>query len=165
MVTKQLQERFGWSVTDVDQSDAAVALTGADGRIEIGSALWDQLVAFGEAHSPEECCGVGIGPAGRVCEFLPVINVHEAPVTRYEISAADQLHIFQRADDRDWDVTLVFHTHPATEPYPSVTDISLAGWPDAVYAILGLGGETPLLRAYEIRDGNVTELAVQAGPR
>lgn len=117
-----------------------------------------QLEAFGRAMAPNECCGVGIGPPGEVAEFHPVPNTHETPVTRYQIAADDQLRIYKRALERDWDITLVFHTHPATEAYPSATDIGLASWPDAVYAILSLADDAPHLRAFRIVDGRVAEL-------
>jgi proteasome lid subunit RPN8/RPN11 len=123
--------------------------------------LWEELVAFGRAEKPKECCGIGIGPTGEVTEFHQLENVHEEPVTRYEISARDQLRLHLHAEDQGWDTTLVFHTHPATEPYPSATDLALAGWPDAVYAIMGLADpDAPILRAYRIVGGEVTELAV-----
>ncbi|MBC7643580.1 MAG: M67 family metallopeptidase, partial [Thermoleophilia bacterium] len=132
-------------------------------RLVLPTDLYDRLVAFGQTVAPEECCGIGIGPTGEIAEFHPLVNVHHEPVTRYEASAADQLRLYLRADERGWDTTFVFHTHPATEPYPSVTDVALAAWPDAVYAILGLANEQPLLRAYRIIDEVITELPFTAG--
>jgi proteasome lid subunit RPN8/RPN11 len=129
-------------------------------EFHVSPELLERMVAHGRAWAPKECCAVGIGPVGEVAEFHELDNVHETPVTRYEIASADQLRLHLRCEDEGWDTTLVFHTHPATEPYPSATDLQLAGWPDATYAIMGLAGEEPLLRAYRIVDGVVTELAV-----
>jgi proteasome lid subunit RPN8/RPN11 len=127
----------------------------------VGPQLLGDFIDLARAEKPKECCGIGLGPAGVIQEFHALENVHEEPVTRYEISAKEQLRLHLRAEDRGWEITLVFHSHPATEPYPSVTDISLAGWPDAVYAIIGMADpELPLLRAYRIVDGVVTELDV-----
>lgn len=176
MVTNDAeQDRIDW--TSVSEADSLNALYGWQGagvravadpeRDEPGLVLvprlWERMQAFGLTEKPRECCGVGIGPAGEVREFHPLENVAAEPVTRYEIAADDQLRIHKRAAAQGWDVTLVFHTHPATDPVPSVTDRSLAGWPDAVYAILGLGGAQPDLRAWRIRggvDGEVTQLLV-----
>lgn len=149
---------YGWRWEPEDAalpSPVRVSATPAhgDGGLVLVPHLWERLQAFGRTMSPHECCGVGIGPPGEVREFHPVENVHESPVTRYEISAADQLRLYRRAEERGWDVTLVFHTHPATDPVPSATDRALAGWPAAVYAILGLGGERADLRAWRIVDG------------
>jgi proteasome lid subunit RPN8/RPN11 len=124
--------------------------------------LYDELVAFGLDNVPNECCGIGLGPVGEVAEFHRLKNVHETPQTRYEISAADQLRMFHRAEEMGWEITMVFHTHPLTEPFPSATDIALAGWPDAVYVILGCGTMPPVMRAYFIRDGIVEETIAPA---
>ncbi|MCW2924071.1 MAG: Mov34/MPN/PAD family protein [Thermoleophilia bacterium] len=131
-----------------------------EGAFVVSGDLFGRMVEHARAAAPNECCGLGLGAPGAVAEFHPLDNVHETPVTRYEIAAADQLRLHLRAEDEGWDTTLVFHSHPATEPYPSATDLALAGWPDAVYAILGLAGPEPLLRAYRIRDGEVAELDV-----
>lgn len=134
------------------------------GRFVVSSVLFHALVTHARSTEPEECCGIGIGPVGSVAEFHPLANVHEQPVTRYEIASSDQLHLHLRAEDNEWETTLVFHSHPATEPYPSATDLSLAGWPDAIYAIMGLAGDEPELRAFRLRDGQVEELAVVVEP-
>lgn len=172
------QDEIDWS--QVTEAESLAALFGWQGEgvrvsaepegdapgLVLVPRLWERLQAFGLTEQPRECCGVGIGPVGEVREFHPLENVAAEPITRYEISAADQLRIHKRAAARDWDVTLVFHTHPATEPVPSVTDRTLAAWPDAVYAILGLGGADPDLRAWRIRggvDGEVTQLPVAGG--
>ena len=136
-----------------------LATVDADG-LRVSRGLFDRMVAHGRTWAPRECCGIGIGPFGTVAEFHELDNVHETPVTRYEIASRDQLRLHLRAEGEGWETTLVFHTHPATEPYPSATDLALAGWPDAVYAIMGLSGEAPLLRAYRIVDGIVDELDV-----
>jgi proteasome lid subunit RPN8/RPN11 len=130
--------------------------------IVVPPELWSAMVAHARAAAPEECCAIGIGPAGTVAEFHALANVHEQPVTRYEIDARDQLRLHLRAEVERWETTLVFHSHPATEPVPSITDTTLAGWPDAVYAILSLADpEAPLLRAWSIVDGASRELAVE----
>ncbi|MCW2959830.1 MAG: Mov34/MPN/PAD family protein [Thermoleophilia bacterium] len=131
-------------------------------RFDVSPELWEQLVTLARAEKPKECCGVGIGPVGEVARFHALENVHEEPITRYEISSKDQLRVHLEAEDNGWDVTLVFHSHPATEPYPSATDLALAGWPDAVYAIIGMADpDQPLLRAYRIVDAVITELDVR----
>jgi proteasome lid subunit RPN8/RPN11 len=153
---------YGW------QGDGVIATASpADGEpgLSLTPKLWERLQAFGLTEKPHECVGVGLGPVGEVREFHPVENIHEEPVTRYEISSKDQLRLYRRAEEQGWEITLVFHTHPATEPEPSVTDRSLAGGPAAVYAILGLADPVrPKLRAWQIVDDAVAELAVTGAP-
>lgn len=157
---EDLSARFGWRASE-DES-AGVGTT-PSGPVVIPAGLREKLLAFASDAAPNECCGIGIGPSGRIAEFHPLPNTHETPVTRYHIAPGDQMRVFKSALERDWDFTLVFHSHPATEPYPSVTDVSLAGWPDAVYIIAGLAGG-PRLRAYRIVGGQISELEIAVGP-
>lgn len=48
-----------------------------------------------------------------------------------------------------------WHSHPATPSRPSAEDIRLAFDKNATYCILSLAGETPVLNAFHIEDGNV----------
>jgi proteasome lid subunit RPN8/RPN11 len=61
-------------------------------------------------------------------------------------------------DDLGLDLVGIFHSHVATEAYPSRTDVELAAYPDAAYLILSLADQdAPVLRAFSIRDGQVSE--------
>ena len=53
---------------------------------------------------------------------------------------------------------MIYHSHTHTEAYPSATDIRLAAWPEAYYLIVSLENKAdPVLRAFHIQDGEVTE--------
>lgn len=148
---------YGWTVPEGHAGPACSPAAGGPGFV-VPAPLWERMQAFGLTMSPSECCAVGIGPIGELREFIPLEKAHEMPVTRCGISVADQLRIHQRCEERGWDVVLVFRTHPASEPEPSPTDRALAGWPGAVYAILGLGEAAPRLRSWRIATGEVVEL-------
>jgi proteasome lid subunit RPN8/RPN11 len=61
-------------------------------------------------------------------------------------------------EDADLELGAIYHSHTRTEPYPSQTDINLAFYPDSLYLIVGLADPAePKLRAFEIRDGMVSE--------
>ena len=56
--------------------------------------------------------------------------------TFYEMDPLEQLHAFRDMDDRDEELLVIYHSHTATEAYPSRTDISIAGYPDAHYVLV-----------------------------
>jgi proteasome lid subunit RPN8/RPN11 len=65
-------------------------------------------------------------------------------------------------DDRDEEPVVIYHSHSATEAYPSVTDINLASEPGAHYVLVSTrehgNNEGPVeFRSYRIIDGVVTE--------
>jgi [CysO sulfur-carrier protein]-S-L-cysteine hydrolase len=61
-------------------------------------------------------------------------------------------------DDRDEEPVVIYHSHTATEAYPSRTDISYASEPNAHYVLVSTreADETEF-RSYRIIDGEVTE--------
>ena len=52
----------------------------------------------------------------------------------------------------------------ASEAYPSATDVRLAFWPEAYYVLVSLmNREDPVVRAFRIEDGRVSEDEISAG--
>ena len=112
---------------------------------------------------PDEACGVIAGPAGsdRPERLIPMVNAARSP-TFYEFDSADLLALYREMDDRDEEPVVVYHSHTATEAFPSRTDIALASEPGAHYVLVST--RTPdddELRSFRIVDGVVTEEAVR----
>ena len=130
--------------------------------MKISRELYDQMVAHARAEAPNECCGMVASSDGEAVKVSAAENAAASPL-RYEIDGAEQYRIQMQIDDAGHDLGAIYHSHTRSEPYPSQTDINLAFYPDAMYVIVGLAGEEPEVRAYSIRDGQVTEaeLAVQ----
>jgi proteasome lid subunit RPN8/RPN11 len=108
------------------------------------------------------------GPEGsdRAERFVPMVNAAGSP-TFYEFDSAELLALYKDMDSRDEEPVVIYHSHTATEAYPSRTDIGLASEPHAHYVLVSTrdcfdeaGGITdgPVeFRSYRIIDGVVTE--------
>jgi proteasome lid subunit RPN8/RPN11 len=63
---------------------------------------------------------------------------------------------------RDEERIVIYHSHTATEAYPSRTDINIAGYPEAHYVLISTRDpDIHELRSYRIIDGQVTEEPVE----
>jgi [CysO sulfur-carrier protein]-S-L-cysteine hydrolase len=132
--------------------------------LTIEREIRDAIVAHARRDHPDEACGVVAGPAGsdRPTRFVPMRNAAQSP-TFYEFDSVDLLRLYQEMDDRDEEPVVIYHSHTATEAYPSRTDIGLAQEPGAHYVLVSTAdgadeGEGPLgLRSFRIVDGEVTE--------
>jgi proteasome lid subunit RPN8/RPN11 len=129
----------------------------------IAQEIVDAIVAHARRDHPDEACGVVAGPEGsdRPVRFIPMLNAAMSP-TFYEFDSADLLALYREMDDRDEEPVVVYHSHTATEAYPSRTDIGLAMEPNAHYVLVSTrehgNGDGPVeLRSYRIVDGEVTE--------
>ena len=112
---------------------------------------------------PNEACGILAGDRsafedGRAVRFHPLTNAEASPFL-YRIDPREQLHAMLAIDDADEVVWGIFHSHVASPARPSVTDIGLALYPDALYLICSLAEpDAPRVRAWSIQDGVVTEV-------
>jgi proteasome lid subunit RPN8/RPN11 len=136
----------------------------------IDSATYDAIVAHARRDHPDEACGVVAGPEGsdRPERFVPMLNAAMSP-TFYEFDSGDLFALYKEMDERDEEPVVIYHSHTATEAYPSRTDIALAQEPNAHYVLVSTrdGADSPSyggpveFRSYRIIDGEVTEEDVQ----
>jgi proteasome lid subunit RPN8/RPN11 len=131
--------------------------------LRIDRTTYDLIVAHARRDHPDEACGVVAGPAGsdRPERFVPMLNAARSP-TFYEFDSADLLALYREMDDGDEEPVVIYHSHTATEAYPSRTDISLAQEPGAHYVLVSTREPDHTdFRSYRILDGEVTEEEVE----
>ena len=125
----------------------------------IRADLVDAMVAHARADHPDEACGVIAGPEGsdRPERHIPMINAERSP-TFYRFDSGEQLKIWREMDNADEVPVVIYHSHTATEAYPSRTDVSYAAEPGAHYVLLSTRDpDRHEVRSYRIVDGVVTE--------
>jgi [CysO sulfur-carrier protein]-S-L-cysteine hydrolase len=123
----------------------------------------DEMVAHARRDHPDEACGVVAGRVGsdRPERFIPMVNAARSP-TFYEFDSLDLLKLYREMDDRDEEPVVVYHSHTATEAYPSRTDVSYASEPGAHYVLVSTREpDTVEFRSYRIVDGIVAEEEVR----
>jgi proteasome lid subunit RPN8/RPN11 len=134
----------------------------------IRADLVEEIVAHARRDHPDEACGVIAGPEGsdRPERFIPMLNAARSP-TFYEFDSGDLLRLYRDMDSRDEVPVVVYHSHTATEAYPSRTDISYASEPEAHYVLVSTRDDAAPnttghdLRSFRIVDGVVTEEEVE----
>ena len=130
--------------------------------LRIDRATYDAIVAHAREDHPDEACGVVAGREGsdRPERFIPMLNAARSP-TFYEFDSGDLLKLYREMDDRDEEPVVIYHSHTATEAYPSRTDITYANEPGAHYVLVSTadtdGAGDFQFRSYTIVDGVVTE--------
>src|SRR5512141_664008 len=120
----------------------------------------EEMITHARAEAPNECCGIIAGKDGRPMRLYRAINAEASPY-RYSVDAKDLLRIHRDADSNGWDFLVIYHSHTHTEAYPSPTDVRLATWPDAYYVLVSLMEERPVVRAFRIEDGTITEESIE----
>jgi proteasome lid subunit RPN8/RPN11 len=127
--------------------------------LTISRDLHDKIVAHARKDHPDEAGGVLAGPPGsdRPERFIPMTNAERSP-TFYRFDSAEQFRVWQDMDERDEEPVVIYHSHTATQAYPSRTDISYASEPGAHYVLVSTRDENETeFRSFRIVDGEVTE--------
>lgn len=126
-------------------------------------AIRDGIVAHAKRDHPDEACGIVAGPEGsdRAERLVEMVNAAGSP-TFYEFDSGELLALYKQMWDQDEEPVVVYHSHTATEAYPSRTDIGLASEPGAHYVLVSTrehgNSDGPVeFRSYRIIDGEVTE--------
>jgi proteasome lid subunit RPN8/RPN11 len=131
--------------------------------LRIERAHVDAMIAHARRDHPDEACGVIAGPEGsdEPMRFIPMLNAARSP-TFYEFDSADLLALYKEMAANDEEPVVIYHSHTATEAYPSRTDISYASEPNAHYVLVSTrDADAAEVRSYRIVDGVVTEEPVE----
>ena len=128
--------------------------------MRISKQIYEALLAHAREDVPNECCGL-IGGNGGVAKTVYRARNAEASPLRYNLDPQDQFRIMTEMEERGEELSAIYHSHTASPAYPSQTDINLAFYPEALYVIVGLAAEEPEVRAFHIRDGQVTEAELE----
>jgi len=131
--------------------------------LRIDRALYEAIIDHARRDHPDEACGVIAGPAGsdRPQRFIAMENAERSP-TFYRFDSLEQLKVWREMDDRDEEPVVIYHSHTATEAYPSRTDVSFASEPGAHYVLASTREpETTEFRSFRIVDGVIAEEPVE----
>ena len=132
---------------------------GSTSVLTIRRDLVDDIIAHAKQDHPDEACGVITGPEGSddPVRLVRMTNAARSP-TFFEFDSTEHKQLANELFEQDHEIVVVYHSHTATEAYPSRTDISLAAEPQAHYLLVSTAesgnGDGPVsVRSYRILVG------------
>src|ERR1700736_1683240 len=127
-------------------------------EIRVHARIVEEMLRHARSEPRMECCGLLAGVDGVITKIFPAKNVLASP-TAYEVAPQELFPLFRQMREEGLEHLGLYHSHPATENFPSPSDIELAGYPNEAYFIISLLPAVPHpVRAFSIRDGQVQEL-------
>ena len=109
------------------------------------------MLAHAREEAPRECCGLLVGRENTVVRSVRARNL-DPKATRYLINPEDHFAAIRTARSDGLEVVGAYHSHTASAPVPSATDITEANsGPDFLYVIVS--PETEEVRGYRINQG------------
>ena len=132
--------------------------------MRISRQLYDEVVAYARAEAPNECCGMIAASDGRAVSVHPARNAARSPKLRYEMHGQDQYDILMAIDEAGNEIGAIYHSHPRTEAYPSLTDMAWSEqYPDAEWIIVGHVETEPVVRSFRVTKQDVDEVELEVG--
>jgi proteasome lid subunit RPN8/RPN11 len=132
------------------------------GAIQISREILTALLEQARQEPQKECCGLLAGRGGAITRVFPATNAADDSTRMYEIAPEELFRLMHEIRAAGLELLGIYHSHPAGENRPSVHDIERAYYPAAAYFILSPNTDAPQpVRAFSIREGQVTELEIQ----
>jgi proteasome lid subunit RPN8/RPN11 len=129
--------------------------------ISLPQSFIHEIISHAQEDAPNECCGIIAGEDGRAVKLFRAKNAEASPY-RYSVEPKDLFRIYRECDENGWSFCAIYHSHTASEAYPSPTDVRLAFWPEAYYLLVSLqDAAKPVVRAFRILDGAVSEEEIE----
>lgn len=118
--------------------------------------LYDELIEYAKAHSPEEACGLIAGiedDGGREIKKIYYLENTDHATDHFTIHPKDQMLAVKDMRANGYKPLGNWHSHLESPSRPSVEDVSLAYDSKASYLILSLMAKNPVLNSYHIENG------------
>ncbi len=131
--------------------------------MRVRQTVIEAMIVHARALAPLECCGLLLGRENLIDEAMPATNVRASPVA-YCVDPRDHFAAIRRARASARRVVGAYHSHPASPPVPSPTDVAEAFDSELLYVIVSLERDEPRIRAYHIESGNFSERSLVPEP-
>ena len=119
--------------------------------------MLEEVAAHAHDTLPAECCGVLIGRSDEVVEAVRARNLSNDP-NRYQLDPGDHIGARRVARDRGLEVVGFYHSHPHSEPEPSIADLAEATYPGHLYLIVRPLTEGAKVRVFRFERGAFLEV-------
>ena len=114
----------------------------------------EAMIEHAREAAPAECCGlIGGHSETRARTLYRLRNVAANPELGYEAAPEDLFAAQRQMRESGEELLAIYHSHPrAADPSPSETDVRQAYYPSATYLIIGLAGDGPVVKAFNISE-------------
>lgn len=118
-----------------------------------------QLLQHAQSSLETEVCGLIGSVAGIAHSCYGINNSHPQPQCKFTLDVTEQIAAFKTLRAKGEQLFAIYHSHPHTAAYPSVTDLALANYPDILYLIISLNTKGLLeLRGFNISNHHAKEV-------
>jgi proteasome lid subunit RPN8/RPN11 len=121
--------------------------------------FYEQIIRQCLREFPWEACGIVAGKGGTAAKVYEMTNADKSPATFF-MEPREQLQVMKEIRNRGLDMIGIYHSHVASDAYPSSRDVELALYPGVFTLIVSLRDrDNPGIRSFRIDGERITEEA------
>ncbi len=124
--------------------------------MRITGDIQERLLAHARREAPLEACGYLAVKDGVLAGIHELTNCDKSP-EHFSFDPREQFAATREARAKGTSLEAVYHSHPASPARPSAEDIRLAYDAGKLYVIVSLADGHEDVRAFWIKNGQVTE--------
>lgn len=128
--------------------------------LRITAGTLQGMIEHAQRDYPNEACGYLAARGDVLVQTIPMRNVDASP-SSYTLDPVEQLRVQKSMRSQGLEHGAIYHSHVATEAYPSRRDIANAlaiqEFCSVPYVLVTLKDQRPRVRAFWVFDGHVRE--------
>ena len=129
-------------------------------RLILTSDHCQEIIEIAKLAKPLEACGLIAGLHRQSKKVIQITNVVESAVV-YKMSGPELVNALWEIEAEGWSLLAFFHSHPASPPIPSVTDLSEHHYPEVPQIIVGYVDHKWEMAAYTLTSQSFTEISIR----
>jgi [CysO sulfur-carrier protein]-S-L-cysteine hydrolase len=128
-------------------------------EIQIPRKITNQLLHLAQISPDYEVCGLIGSKNGLPTHCYPIKNVAEHPQQRFLLDVGQHISAMTKMRELGEDLFAIYHSHPAAPAQPSVYDLELTAYPEALYLIISLNTKGILeMRGFKMHQKTALEI-------
>jgi proteasome lid subunit RPN8/RPN11 len=126
-------------------------------QLLLTSSWAERILGHLRSTIPQEGCGLlatirDDSGADRSVHFFPGTNI-DASENRFTMAPHEVVDAFRTIREQGWRLGAIVHSHPASPPAPSPTDLREAYYPSSLLLIISFLDEPPAFQAWALTGG------------
>ena len=115
-----------------------------------------EMVKQAKLEFPNEACGILAGKEDRIEKIYAMTNAQKSP-NIFFMDPKEQFKVSKEMRALGLEMLGIYHSHVASNAYPSSRDVEMAFYPQVSYVILSLKDQdNPSVRSFKIREGKIS---------
>jgi len=127
--------------------------------VHLPRTIVNQMLRHAQQSPSDEVCGLIGAKDGIAAHCYVVANIASSPRRLFAMDPARQIAAMRTMRELGEELFAIYHSHPASPPFPSREDMQQANYPEALYLIISLQTQGVLeIRGFRLNGDVVIEI-------